>query len=123
MSIESQTKEMQAIAVRDQLYVASIKTEAHSAKNSGEREVFNEMISDIKFGRYNAILTWNPDRLSRNAGDLGRLIDLMDEKLLVEIRSYGQTFSNSPNDKFLLMILGSQAKLENDNRASTLSRV
>jgi site-specific DNA recombinase len=40
----------------------------------------------------------------------------MDTKLLQKIRNYGQRFSDSPNEKFLLMILGSQAKLENDNR-------
>jgi len=60
--------------------VLAVKTEAHSAKNSGEREVFNKMIEEIGNGKYNAILTWHPDRLSRNAGDLGRLIDLMDNK-------------------------------------------
>jgi site-specific DNA recombinase len=122
MSIDSQTKEMQAIAERDKLYVACIKTEAHSAKNSGERNVFNEIINDIKFGRYNAILTWNPDRLSRNAGDLGKLVDLMDDHKLIEVRTYGQVFTNSPNDKFLMMILGSQAKLENDNRSVNVKR-
>lgn len=46
----------------------------------------------------------------------------MDAKLLSEIRTYGQRFSNSPNEKFLLMILGSQAKLENDNRGINVKR-
>ena len=80
------------------------------------------MIEGIKAGEYNAILTWHPDRLSRNAGDLGRLIDLMDSKQLLEIKTYNQTFTNSPNEKFLLMILGSEAKLENDNRGINVKR-
>jgi hypothetical protein len=46
----------------------------------------------------------------------------MDQKLLVEIRTYGQRFTNNPNEKFLLMILGSQAKLENDNRGINVKR-
>ncbi|QQS44711.1 recombinase family protein [Candidatus Roizmanbacteria bacterium] len=62
------------------------------------------------------MLTWHPDRLSRNAGDLGVIVDLMDQGKLKEIRTYSQTFRNTPNDKFLLMILCSQAKLENDNK-------
>ena len=33
-----------------------------------------------------------------------------------------QTFSNTPNEKFLLMILCSQAKLENDNRGINVKR-
>ena len=122
LSIESQISEMNKIAERDHLSVVMVKTEAHSAKNSGEREVFNKMIDEIKAGKYNAILTWHPDRLSRNAGDLGRLIDLMDNKQLLEIRTYNQNFSNSPNEKFLLMILGSQAKLENDTKGINVKR-
>jgi len=122
LSIESQVSEMNKIVERDHLTVIAVKTEAHSAKNSGEREVFNKMIDEIKAGKYNAILTWHPDRLSRNAGDLGRLIDLMDSKQLLEIRTYSQTFSNSPNEKFLLMILGSQAKLENDTKGINVKR-
>jgi len=46
----------------------------------------------------------------------------MDQKLLLDIRTYGQKFGNSPNEKFLLMILGSQAKLENDNRGVNVRR-
>ncbi|CAK9251829.1 unnamed protein product [Sphagnum jensenii] len=62
------------------------------------------------------------DRLSRNAGDLGSLVDLMDSNHLVHIRTFGQSFSNTPNEKFLLMILCSQAKLENDNRGVNVKR-
>lgn len=41
---------------------------------------------------------------------------------LQEIRTYGQSFRNNPNEKFLLMILCSQAKLENDNKSVTIKR-
>lgn len=122
LSIESQVKEMLAVAERDDLDVAEIKKESHSAKDSGERPIFNELIKELKEGKFQGILTWQTDRLSRNAGDLGILVDLIDQKRLAEIRTYNQTFTNSPNDKFLLMILGSQAKLENDNRAINVVR-
>lgn len=122
LSIDSQVKEMLAIADRDQLEVVDIRREAHSARDSGQRPVFKELLEDVRRGRYNGILTWAPDRLSRNAGDLGSLVDLMDQKLLLEIRTYGQQFRNSPNEKFLLMILCSQAKLENDNKSINVKR-
>jgi DNA invertase Pin-like site-specific DNA recombinase len=115
-------KEMLQIAERDGLEIAEIRRESHSAKATGQRPVFNEIANDIKIGKFNGILTWAADRLSRNAGDLGKLVDLMDEKLLVEIRTYGQKFTNSPNEKFMLMILGSHAKLENDNRGVNVRR-
>ena len=122
LSIDSQVKEMLAIAERDGLEIIDIRREAHSAKDSGQRPVFKELLEDIRRGRYSGILTWAPDRLSRNAGDLGSVVDLMDQKHLIEIQTYGQHFRNSPNEKFLLMILCSQAKLENDNKSINVKR-
>jgi site-specific DNA recombinase len=122
LSIDSQVKEMLQIAERENLEIMDIRREAHSAKDSGQRPIFKELLNDIRQEKFNAIITWAPDRLSRNAGDLGSVVDLMDEKKLVGIRTYGQTFSNSPNEKFLLMILCSQAKLENDNRGINVKR-
>jgi len=122
LSIDSQIKEMYKIAEHDHLPVVEVLTEAHSAKSTGCRPVFNQMVANIKEGRFNSIITWAPDRLSRNAGDLGQLVDLMDNGLLSEIRTFGQIFKNSPNEKFLLMILCSQAKLENDHKSENVKR-
>ncbi len=122
LSIDSQIKEMLQQAERDSLEVVEIRRESHSAKESGQRPVYREILEDIRRGRFNGILTWAPDRLSRNAGDLGSVVDLMDQQLLMEIRTYGQIFKNSPNEKFLLMILCSQAKLENDNKSINVKR-
>lgn len=122
LSIESQVKEMQVLAEREKLYIAEIKRESHSSKEVGQRPIYNEMLAEIKQGKFGGILTWAPDRLARNAGDLGAVVDLMDQKLLLEIRTYGQKFTNNPNEKFLLMILGSQAKLENDNKMVNVKR-
>ncbi len=122
LSIESQVKEMITLAEREGLEIVEIKRESHSSKEVGQRPVYNELINEIRQGKFNGILTWAPDRLSRNAGDLGSVVDLMDQGLLHEIRTYGQKFTNNPNEKFLLMILGSQAKLENDNKMVNVKR-
>ncbi|MFA5359035.1 MAG: recombinase family protein [Patescibacteria group bacterium] len=122
LSIDAQIKEMLNVAQRDDLQITEIRQESHSAKASGQRPVYNKLIEDVRSGLFNGILTWAPDRLSRNAGDLGSLVDLMDQKLLTEIRTYNQKFINSPNEKFLLMILCSQAKLENDNKSLNVKR-
>ncbi|MBU6321313.1 MAG: recombinase family protein [Patescibacteria group bacterium] len=122
LSIDSQIKEMLALAEKEGLEIAELKRESHSAKEAGQRPVFNEIVEEIRAGKYNGILTWAPDRISRNAGDLGRIVDLMDQGLLRDIRTFGQRFTNNPNEKFLLMILGSQAKLENDNKRINVKR-
>ena len=122
LSIDSQIKEMLQLAEREGLEIVTMKRESHSAKETGQRPVFNEIVEEVIDGKYNGILTWAPDRISRNAGDLGRIVDLMDAGKLQMIRTFGQTFDNNPNEKFLLMILGSQAKLENDNRGINVKR-
>jgi DNA invertase Pin-like site-specific DNA recombinase len=70
---------MQALADKEGLNVVEIRKESHSAKASSQRPIFNGLINDIRSGKFNAILTWAPDRLSRNAGDLGSLVDLIDQ--------------------------------------------
>jgi len=122
LSINSQIKEMLEMATRDGVQVTEIRQESHSAKDSGQRPIFNQLIADIKNNVFNGILCWAPDRLSRNAGDLGSIVDLMDQGKIIEIKTHGQKFTNSPNEKFLLMILGSQAKLENDHKGENVKR-
>lgn len=121
-SIDSQIREMTTMATREGLTIKEIRQESHSAKLSGHRPVFNQLLTDLRSGFFNGILTWAPDRLSRNAGDLGMLVDLMDQGKLVHIKTFSQAFSNNPNEKFLLMILCSQAKLENDQKGINVKR-
>jgi DNA invertase Pin-like site-specific DNA recombinase len=122
LSIDSQIKEMLAVAKRENLEIVEIRRESHSAKASGARPIFRQLLEDIRRGGFTGILTWDPSRLSRNAGDLGSVVDLMDQGMLIDIRTHGQRFTNNPNEKFLLMILCSQAKLENDNRGLNVKR-
>jgi len=122
MSIESQITEMTRIAEKEGVKIVETIRESKSAKASGVRDGYRKLLEGIREGRFNSILTWAPDRLSRNAGDLGGLVDLMDQGVLQKIQTSGQTFTNTPDEKFLLMILCSQAKLENDNRAKNVKR-
>ena len=122
LSIDSQVNEMLVLAQRENLNIVDMYRESHSAKDCGQRPVYNKLILDIREGKFDGILVWHPDRLARNAGDLGAVVDLLDQKKLVEIRTHSQRFTNNPNEKFLLMILGSQAKLENDNKSINVKR-
>ena len=56
--------------------------ESKSAKKSGNRPLFSQMLKDIEKGKYDAILAWHPDRLSRNsleaADILARITSIID---------------------------------------------
>ncbi|MDD3663575.1 MAG: recombinase family protein, partial [Candidatus Pacebacteria bacterium] len=96
--------------------------EAKSAKNPNKRARFMELIELLEKEEVDTILVWNPDRLSRNSIDSGRLLYLMDTGKLKEIVTPTQTFRNTPNDKFLLNILWGQAKFDNDNKGLNVIR-
>ncbi len=121
LSIDSQVAELQQLATRNGLQVVVVKAEAQSAKAPG-RPVFKEVLDLIEKERADGIIAWNADRLSRNSVDTGRLIYLLDIGKLREVVTPGQTFRNTPNDKFLLSLLCSQAKLENDNKGINVKR-
>ena len=99
-----------------------ILDESKSAKKSYTRAVFNQLLKEIEQGKVQGIIAWLPDRLSRNAGDAGRIIDLLDEGKLKVIICNGQTFRNTPSDKFFFGMLCSQAKMENDNKGESVKR-
>lgn len=96
--------------------VGSPLQESKSAKSPG-RPVFDQLIQMIEKGTVNGILLLNPSRLSRNTVDTGRIIYLMDQGKLREVVTPYQTFLNNPYDKFMLNLLCTQAKLENDNKS------
>ncbi len=47
LSIDSQVKEMLQIAERENLEIVDIRREAHSAKDSGQRPVFKEILKTL----------------------------------------------------------------------------
>lgn len=90
--------------------------ESKTAKVPG-RAIFDQLVQMIEDGKINGIILLNPSRLSRNTVDTGRIIYQMDQGKLLEVVTPYQTFRNNPNDKFMLNLLCTQAKLENDNKS------
>jgi hypothetical protein len=49
---------MLQLAECEGLSIVEIKRESHSAKETGQRPVFNEIVEEIKQGKFNGILTF-----------------------------------------------------------------
>ncbi|HUD02499.1 MAG TPA: recombinase family protein [Candidatus Paceibacterota bacterium] len=124
LSIDSQIDELKKLAASKKIVLRDedIMQEAHSAKSAFARPVFELLIKHIEQRKVQGLLVWHPNRLSRNAVDAARLIQLMDEGKLVEIVTPSQTFHDTPQDKFFFTLMTSQAKMENDAKGIDVKR-
>lgn len=120
-SNESQKRELEETKVKQNLNVSTILQESKSAHKIG-RKVFNYLLEQIEEGKANAILTWHPNRLTRNPFDAGKLIYLMDEEKLVEIRTPTRVFRNTPEDKFMLNLEFGMSKKDSDDKGIAVKR-
>lgn len=124
LSIDSQITENKKIATMNGVMVeeSNIISESKSAKRPYERSGFEQMIKLIEEKKINGVIAWHANRLSRNAIDTARLVDLFDRGLLKIIITQQQIFKNTPQDKFMFGLFCNQAKMENDNKSIDVKR-
>lgn len=96
--------------------------ETKSAKIPGIRPVFRQMISDIKAGKYNSILSWNPDRLARNMLEGGEIINLVDEDIIKDLKFKTHFFTKDANGKMLLGMAFVLSKQYSDDLSQKVTR-
>src|SRR5262245_15068932 len=103
LSIDSQVHELREFARSRGIQVATVLSEARSAKAPG-RTVFGGLMRELARERAQGILCWKLDRLARNPVDGGALIWAFDEGKLREIATPQRSFSNTGNDKFWMQL-------------------
>lgn len=96
--------------------------EKESAKVSGQRPQFDEMIQGIKDGRWNSIVSWHPNRLARNMLEGGMIIDLIDKGLLKDLRFHQYRFIPDSSGKMTLGFHFIMAKQYSDNLSEASTR-
>lgn len=122
-SIPDQISECMELAHRLHLRVVSkIIRETKSAKKPNLRLKFTQMLEDIRQGKYDAILAWNPDRLARNMKEGGEIIDMIDEGLIKDLKFVTHTFSNDANGKMLLGMAFVLSKQYSDKLSQDVTR-
>jgi DNA invertase Pin-like site-specific DNA recombinase len=101
---------------------ADIIEESESAKLSGKRDLFNDMMLGFETGKYHGLIAWSPDRLSRNMKEAGAIIELIDLEKIQDLQFKTYQFENNPNGKMLLGILFATSKQYSDKLSVDVSR-
>lgn len=102
--------------------IIDIVEERVSAKSPEIRPKFREMLKDIEKGRYNAVLSYHPDRLSRNSLDSGLLIWMLEQGVIRSFQFATFSFENSPMGKMLLGMSFVQSKQYTDHLREVVMR-
>ncbi len=96
--------------------------ETKSAKTPNQRPVYNKMLEDIKAGKYDGILAWNPDRLARNMLEGGQLIDMIDNNVIKDLKFVTHHFTRDANGKMLLGMAFVLSKQYSDDLSQKVTR-
>lgn len=105
-SLGDQVKHCNILARAKGLNVVATFKESGSAKKPNNRPIFSQILEDIeKNNKYDAILSFAPDRLSRNMLEGGQLINLLDEGKLKDLQFPTHHFTNDPTGKLTLGIM------------------
>ena len=122
LSLESQRLEVsQLISADPDAKIVDTYIEAFSAKAPG-RKLFNEMLDRIEAGDADGIISWHPDRLARNSMDGGRIIFLLDQGKLKDLKFNTYSFENSSQGKFMLNIIFGYSKYYVDSLSENIKR-
>ncbi len=98
-SIDDQVRIVKELANNQNLNIKEIYTESKSAKEPG-RPVFEKMMQEVEDGKYNGILCYHLNRLSRNPIDSGRISWLLQKGKIKSIVTPYKRYN--PEDNVLL---------------------
>ncbi len=121
LSVEAQLVELKEYAVKYGLQIADVFIEKRTAKKPG-RPVLNEMLRRISAGEASGVLSWLPDRLSRNSIDSGQIIYMLDENILLDLKFPHFWFENTPQGKYMLANEFNSSKQYVDNLSVNTKR-
>ncbi len=122
-SLPDQIKHCREYAKREGLLIIGEPIEeSASAWTSNNRPKFNQVLADISAGRYDAILSWHPDRLSRNMLESGMLMDMLDSDIIKDLKFPTVQFTNNAAGKLLLNILFAMSKNYTDSQSENVTR-
>ena|GEM_PF-2735481 len=122
VSIEQQRKYCRDYAVRKGLNIVAVFEEVESAKIPDQRVEFKKMLKYFQEHSNLGVLSWSPDRLSRNALEAGMLIQFHLEKQIVDFQFCTYYFHQDSSGLEHLMIEFARAMGYSLRLSKTVSR-
>lgn len=104
LSISDQNLECEEYALKEGLNVTVKFGESKTAYKPHKRELFDKMISLIESGQADGILTWHPNRLCRNPEEGGKILQLLQDSVIKEIRTTSGDRYTPESDQLILQI-------------------
>lgn len=105
-SIDDQIAENKEYALREGLKIVKVIQESKSAFKPHLRAGFDEMLEFIADGSADSILTWKPDRISRNPEEGGKIVQLLQDGKLKQIRTPSECYEPDSDHLVLQMHFG-----------------
>ncbi len=122
-SIDDQIADCQLFAKRNGLtIIGKPLIETKSAKIPNRRPIYTQMLKEIRGGKYEGILAWNPDRLARNMLEGGELIDMIDNNIIKDLKFVTHHFTKDANGKMLLGMAFVLSKQYSDDLSQKVTR-
>lgn len=115
-SNETQERELEELALKMGLNIRFILKEEKSAFKTG-RERFAEVMKAINTGQINALLVIHPNRIARNPIDAASIVDAMDRKQLLCVRTPSKMYFNNSIDKMVLGLEFLFSKRDSDDKS------
>ncbi len=92
------------------LEIVEILEESHSAFKPYNRPVFSKMINRIRKGEAHGIISWHPDRISRNEIDAATITYMLREGKIKDLKFGSYTFMNTAEGIWMLQMALSQSQ-------------
>lgn len=122
LSIRDQNAECDKITIKEDLNVVAKLEESKTSFKPNVRLEFNKMLSLLREGKANAILTWKPDRLCRNPEEGGKLLQMLQDGTIKEIRTATGDYYTQESDHLILQIHFGMANQYSRNLSQNVRR-
>jgi site-specific DNA recombinase len=124
LGVARQEQDCRALAERNGWHVREVYVDNDVSAFSGKaRPAYERLLSDIKGGLIEGVVTWHPDRLHRLPRELEAFIDLIEATgCRVETVQSGRIDLSTPSGRLNARVIGDFARYESEHKSDRVRR-